>query len=76
MTSLLDTWLGKIYQADIKNNRAALVSEFKGVLGADAALMTAAKDRLVYLDALIKKRGEKACAYSSKYRIFLQEALA
>lgn len=77
MTTLtLDQWLGKVYQADIKLQGATMVAEFKAAIAADPDLAAAAQERLKQLNALVAKRGERACAYSAKYRNFLQQVFS
>ena len=71
----VENWLSLIYGQDKKGNSAIVIGDFKNALEKDAALLTAANQRLNDLDALIKARGEKACAYSTKYRTYLQKAL-
>lgn len=72
----LDDWLARIYKADIRGNREAEVEEFKDALAANSGLMFFARARLRDYDELIAARTEQACAYSTKYRTYLQEALA
>jgi hypothetical protein len=71
----IESWLGSIYKADNRNHKTFAMADFKVALGNDAELKTAAEARLKELDALIAARGELACAYSTKYRTYLQEAL-
>lgn len=71
----LDQWLSAIYQADIRGDRSAEIAKFMTAVVGDPALQKAAVENLKELNALIAARGEQACAYSSKYRIFLREAL-
>ena len=71
----IDDWMSRIYKADLRGNREAEAAEFKDALGEDTALTTAAMLKLKDLDDLIAARGEGACAYSSKYRVYLREAL-
>lgn len=70
----LEQWLSKIYAEDIKNDRTAAVADFQTALTNDDALRAEAQARLNELDALVNARGEGACAFSTKYRVFLQEA--
>lgn len=72
----LDQWLGKIYNADIKNNRAPQIALFKTALAGDSDLTTKAKLKLKELDDLIKVRGRQACTFSAKYWDYLNEAFA
>lgn len=72
----LDGWLGNIYQDDNKGRSVAAIAAFKVALGLDANLMATARARLIALNEMISVRGERACAYSTKYRNYLQEALA
>ena len=71
----LDDWLARIYKADLRGNREAEVAELIDAVGGDSALLADAQARLVELDALIAARTEQACAYSTKYRVYLKEVL-
>jgi hypothetical protein len=72
----LDDWLSQLYKMDNRAQLAQYMPDFKAALAASPDLMAAAQARLVELDALIKKRSERACAYSTKYWKYLTEALA
>lgn len=71
----LDDWLARIYKADLRGNREAEVAELTDATNEDPALLASAQTRLTELDALIAARTEQACAYSTKYRVYLKEVL-
>ena len=72
----LDQWLSDVYKAEIRGSRHIPMTAFRAALAEDNGLRGQAQTRLNELDALVDARGERACAYSSKYREFLKEALA
>jgi hypothetical protein len=76
MTKTLDQWLEQIYTADLHGQATAPLADFKTALGSDNTLLTNAKIKLTSLNALIDARGEQACAFSTKYRSYLQGVLA
>ena len=75
MTSL-DTWLSQLYSAYTKQQLPSKMEAFKAAFAVDTDLLAAAQQRLQGLNAMIAARGEQACAFSTKYRNFLQEAIA
>lgn len=71
----LDIWLSILYKADISDKLAVQMEQFKDALTVDpTGLAAQAQSRLKELNEMIAVRGERACAYSTKYRNFLQEA--
>ena len=77
MTTLsLDQWLAKIYQADIRLKSSDEIANFKTALASDNDLHAQAQAKLAELDTLVAARGPGACFYSTKYRGYLQGALA
>jgi hypothetical protein len=72
----LDQWLAKLYQVDIRLDISPTMSDFKVAIAASTDLRTEATTRLTALDGLVVARGEGACAYSTKYRSYLREALS
>lgn len=71
----LNDWLAKLYRDDIKKNKTAGIADFRIAILGDAELGHQALARRDELNAMIKARGERACAFSTKYRDYLQEAL-
>ena len=71
----LDEWLSAAYTADLKGKGAAAIAAFRTALADSPSLVTAAQSRLVELNALVSARGQSACAYSTKYWNYLNEAL-
>ena len=72
----LDEWLSKIYAADLQGHFQSQMDFFHGALSRDKELLTAAQLKLIELNKLVEARGETACAYSTKYRDYLKEALS
>lgn len=72
----LDQWLGKLYQADIRLKTTTMIADFKTAIAGDSDLRAKAQVKLAELNDMISVRGKGACAYSTKYRNYLKEALA
>lgn len=72
----LDQWLSDLYAADKKHHLAEPLVLFKAALTTDTGLMAEAEAKLRDLNGMIRIRGERACAYSTRYRDYLKEVLA
>lgn len=72
----LDQWLTHLYQAERHSQLQPALNSFRAAIAADVrGLGAQAQTQLVELNAMIATRGERACAYSTKYRNYLQDAL-
>lgn len=71
----LDIWLADVYHLDFHGKRTAAIANFATALAADEDLKAAAKLRVRELDDLVRERGETACTYSTKHRMYIHEAL-
>lgn len=72
----LDDLLSQTYHLDLRGQRAEGVDRLKSFIKDDPLLLAAAEAKLQLLNELIIARGENACAYSAKYRTYLQDILA
>lgn len=72
----LEKWLAILYMADHKNQLETQMHAFRAAIAADVSTLgAAAQKKLTDLNNLIESRGERACAYSTKYRNYLRDAL-
>lgn len=72
----IDAWLTVLYTADRRRQLDNKMLEFIADIKEFPVLETQAKKKLNELNELVAARGERACAFSSQYRYYLQKALA
>jgi uncharacterized protein YbgA (DUF1722 family) len=71
----LDNWLSQLYSLEGQAKQVLQLAAFKTALAGDSTLMAAAQQKYTSLQSMIAARSEQACAFSTKYRNYLQEAL-
>ena len=71
----LDNWLSQLYSLEGQAKLVLQLAAFKTALADDPVLKAEAQQKYASLQQMIAARSEQACAFSTKYRNYLQEVL-